>query len=71
MGVETLFSCQVIFISGREIGKRNMKRRISNKKQNNGAKILHNYQVASAVLTIRFLAWTTLCKPPAHGASSP
>lgn len=38
MGVETLFSCQVIFISGREITRGNMERRINNKKQYEGKK---------------------------------
>lgn len=38
MGVETLFSCQVIFISGRGITRGNMERRINNKKQYEGKK---------------------------------
>lgn len=38
MGVETLFSCQAIFISGREITRGNMERRINNKKQYEGKK---------------------------------
>lgn len=62
MGVETSFSCQVIFISGRETTKGNMERRINNKKQYEGKKILHNYAVASAFLTIRLLSCTILCQ---------
>lgn len=62
MGVETLFSCQVVFLSGREITEGNMERRINNKKHYEGKKILHNYAIASAFHAIRFLPCTILCQ---------
>jgi len=38
MGVETSFSSQIVFISGREITEGDMERRINNKKQYEGKK---------------------------------